>query len=128
MEPQVPMTLDGTGKPHLVIAMNTIPRKSGDEYLTRTLDSLKSQINRPETPQTDVLVFDPKGNEAGNGPFAHNKQRLAGETSFHFESKQGVKDPFKGHQEPKDPNSSDIPGSVGRQHTCDIVTQLTTVA
>ena len=35
-----------------------------------------------------------------------------------------MKDPFRGHQEPKDPNSSDIPGSVGRQHTCDIVTQV----
>ena len=123
----VPMTVADAGKPHLVIAMNTIPRKSGDEYLTRTLDSLKSQIHSANAPRTDVLVFDPKGNEAGNGPFAHNKQRLSGETAIHFESKQGVKDPFKGHQEPKDPNSSDIPGSVGRQHTCDIVTQLTTV-
>ena len=82
-------------KPHLVIAMNTIPRKTGDEYasaqysyassflcvrarhhryidrgryLTRTLDSLKGQINGASSPRTDVLVFDPKGNEAANGP------------------------------------------------------------
>ena len=49
--------------PHLVIAMNTIPRKSGDEYLTRTLDSLRGQISAPTSPRTDVLVFDPRGNE-----------------------------------------------------------------
>ena len=54
--------------PHLVIAMNTIPRKSGDEYLTRTLDSLRGQISAPTSPRTDVLVFDPRGNEVHNFP------------------------------------------------------------
>ena len=31
------VALVGDSKPHLVIAMNTIPRKSGDEYLSRTV-------------------------------------------------------------------------------------------
>ena len=62
--------------------------------------------------------------QGANAPYARNKARLSAEDNIHFESRVGVKDPFRGHQEPKDPNSSDIPGSVGRQHTCDIVTQV----
>ena len=31
------VALVGDSKPHLMIAMNTIPRKSGDEYLSRTV-------------------------------------------------------------------------------------------
>lgn len=124
--PQLPAT-----QPHLVIGMNTIDRARGEEYLTRTLDSLSQHIGESEgkinpAPQTSVLVLDPRGNPGRNRPFQANQMRLGDDPHYNFESKDSVKDPFVGHQEPKDPNSSDIPGAVGRQHTCDIVTLLDT--
>jgi hypothetical protein len=118
--------------PHIVFGMNTIPRRSGEEYITRTLGSLKEHIASDvgkiqAAPRSSVLVLDPRGNEGANRPFASNKATYANDLGFHFVSKMGTKDPFQGHQEPRDPNQSDIPGSVGRQHTCDIVTLLETV-
>jgi hypothetical protein len=106
--------------------------QSGEDYLARTLESLKT-TTRPVGLTTDVLVFDPRGDEGANGPYRTAKAKFekaellghgAGAARFHFESQHSPLDPFPGHQEPKDPNNSDIPGKTGRQHTVDIVTML----
>jgi hypothetical protein len=107
-------------QPHIVFGMNTIARNGGEDYLSRTLDSLRTQFVEAESqttapPQTSVVVLDPRGNPGNNRPWQQNQQALSADPHFHFESKHSVQDPFEGHQEPKDPNSSDVPGAVGRQ-------------
>ena len=103
--------------------MPTISRPQ--DYLTRTLDSIAKQLGG-QAQRTDVIVFHPRPGQ--NHPvFKSNQARLGAgkyKEHFHFVEQRTITDPFSGNQEPTDPNSSDVPGHVARQQTCDVVSMM----